>query len=132
MKKHIYFPSFYKTVRSVVQGCDVSQKYKPKTTCISGEMGYVISIKPLEKILVDIYGPFPTGQFRYFYILVVLHNFTRYVKLYPSCKATAQTCVKQIVHKFILSYGCPCAVVSDHERQFISKVWQRNLPRMVL
>lgn len=43
------------------------------------------------------------------------------------CKSTAQYCVQQIVHNFIPSYGSPNTIVSDHGRQFLSKIWQETL-----
>lgn len=125
-----YFPSFRRTVRSIVQACDICQKSKPKTTRIAGPMQHVISKSPLDKLLVDFYGPLPTGVHRYSYVFVVLDNFTRFVKLYPLCKATAKACVNKLIKDYIPEYGTPKVVVSDHGRQFISHVWQTTLTKL--
>lgn len=93
------------------------------------EVVHVLSTKPLEKILVDIYEPLPTGIFRYTYIFVVLDNFTRYVRLYPSCRANSKNCLSKIVNDYISTHGVPSTIVSDHGRQFVSKVWQIGLTK---
>jgi len=129
MKNICYFPSFNKTIRCIVQGCDLCQRCKPKTIRIAGPMQSILSVKPLDKLLVDFYGPLPTGMYQFAYIFVVMYNFSRFVKLYPLRKATAKICVKKLVTDYFSTYGIPQNIVSDHGRQFISKCWQTILKK---
>lgn len=124
-----YFPSFNKTIRCIVKACELCQKCKPKTTCITGPMQSILSLKPLDKLLVDFYGPLPTGIFQFTYIFVVVDNFTRFIKLYPLRRANAKICVKKLITDYFPNYGIPKNIVSDHGRQFISKHWQTSLQK---
>lgn len=129
LKNICYFPSFNKTVRCIVQACELCQKCKPKTTRIPGPLQPILSNKPLDKLLVDFYGPLPTGIFQFSYIFVIIDNFTRFVKLYPLRCANAKICIKKLTTDYFPNYGIPKNIVSDHGRQFISKYWQTSLKK---
>lgn len=130
IKKHIHFPKLFRTVRQIVRTCDICQGSKIINYNPAGAMVSVLSQNPLDKTLVDIYGPLPTGLFRYTYIFVVVDNFSRYVKLYPLCKATAKACLNKIVKEYIPQFGLPKVIVSDHGRQFIAKTWEQSLIKL--
>lgn len=127
IKPICYFPSFRKKVTQIVQACDLCQRCKHRTTRIAGPIQNIISQKPLDKLLVDLFGPLPTGQYRLSYIFVILDNFSRYVKLYPLVKATAKACTGKLIKEYFPTYGTPKEIISDHGRQFISHLWQTNL-----
>lgn len=127
MRTCVSFPKFNQIIRKIVRACDICQRTKPVNFNPKGVMVPVQSTNPLDKIFVDIYGPLPTGKFRYTYLLVVLDNFTRFVKLYPLCKATSKACLKKILEEYIPMYGKPKVIVSDHGRQFVGKLWQQSL-----
>jgi len=76
LKNICCFPSFYKTVRCIVQARELCQKCKTKTTCISGPMQPVLSNKPLDKLLVDFYDPLTVSIFQFSYIFVIVDDFT--------------------------------------------------------
>lgn len=130
LKDICHFPAFTKSVRHVVQARELCQKTKHKTTRIAGPMIPILSSKPLDKLLVDFYGPLPTGMSQLSYIFVIVDNFTRFVKLYPLRTATAKICVKKLLTDYFQKYGYPKNIVSDHGRQFISKHWQTSLQRL--
>jgi len=130
VRQHIYFGRFFRTIREVVRACDICQRSKVINYNPEGDMVSVLVENKLDRVLVDIYGPLPTGQFRYAYILVVLDNFTRFVKLFPLCKATAKACVNKIITNYIPMFGKPKTIISDHGKQFISKIWQQSLRKL--
>lgn len=80
-------------------------------------MQSILSAKPLDKVLVDFYGPLPTKMFQFSYIFVVMDNFTRFVKLYPLRKANAKICIKKFTTDYFPTYGVPKNIVSDDGRQ---------------
>lgn len=127
LKNICFFPSFNKTIRNIVQACQLCQKCKPKTIRIAGPMQPILSNQPLDKLLVDFYGPLPTGIFQFAYIFVVVDNFSRFIKLYPLRRANAKICIKKLTSDYFSKFGIPKNIVSDHGRQFISKQWQTSL-----
>jgi transposase InsO family protein len=92
-------------------------------------MQSILSSQPFDKLLVDFYGPLPTGIFQFSYIFVIVDNFTRFVKLYPLQFANAKICVKKLTTDYFPNYGVTKNIVSDHGRQFVSKYWQTSLKK---
>lgn len=127
IKNISYLPSLNKVVRDVVQQCELCQWCEPKTTRIAGPMQPILSKKPLDKLLVDFYGPLPTGMFQFAYIFVIVDNFTRFVKLYPLRQANSKICIKKLTTDYFPTYGIPQNIVLDHGRQFISKRHSKNI-----
>lgn len=121
------FKCFQKSVRTIIRTCDICQRAKISTQRVKGEMKSVLAEVPLGRILVDLYEPLPLGWNGVRYIFVVLDNFSRFVRLYPIKKATAVSVTNRIVNDYIATYGVPRCIVSDHGRQFSSKVWQSRL-----
>jgi len=122
-----YFKSFQKRIRTTVRTCDLCQRAKPSTTRTEGEMKSILADVPLECVLVDIYGPLPSGWNQTKYIFVVLDNFSRFVRLYPIKKATVVVVTNRMINDYIGMYGVPRCIVSDHGVQFTSRIWQTRL-----
>lgn len=91
---------------------------------------YVMSNNILDRVLVDYYGPLPVGWNGTSYIFVVLENFSRFVRLYPLKKATAAAAANRMVNDYIVKHGRPKQVVSDHRKQFSSRLWQTCLTEL--
>jgi len=117
-----YFKGLQKNIRLVIQQCDLCQRTKVSTTRTEGELKPVLANVPLERLLVEVYGPLPLGWNQVKYIFVVLDNFSRFVRLYPIKKATAVTVTNRMVADNIGAYGVPNSIVSDHGVQFMSKL----------
>ncbi|XP_050544197.1 uncharacterized protein LOC126907144 [Daktulosphaira vitifoliae] len=56
-----------------------------------------------------------------------MDHFSRFVQLYPLKKATGVATINRIINNYIPDWGKPKIIVSDHGKQFISKVWQSKL-----
>lgn len=125
-----FFKSMQTRIRSIVRTCDLCQRTKISNTRIAGEMGCIMADEPLSRILVDLYGPLPSGWNNVRYIFVVLDNFTRFVRLYPIKRATAVIVTNRMVENYILTYGTPKCIVSDHGAQFSSKMWQDRISEL--
>ena len=89
LKEVCYFPNLYRRIHFIVSHCDICQRSKHRTVRSEGLMQNVLSNFLLDRVLVDIYGPLPSGWNGVSYIFVVLDNFSRFVKLYPLKRATA-------------------------------------------
>ena len=60
------------------------------------------------------------------YILVVVDNFNKYVKLYTMKKATTAITVNKL-KLYIQEVGKPKSILTDNGTQFTSKSWVKNL-----
>lgn len=57
------------------------------------------------------------------YILVIIDNLSKYVKLYPTPNTSAQYILKSL-RSFVLAYGLPTRIVSDRGTGFTSKAFE--------
>jgi transposase InsO family protein len=126
-KDFCYITNLDRTIWKILQTCDVCQKAKPRVIRVEGEMQHVSYSALLERVLVDLYEPLPPAWNKVSYILVVLDNFSRFIGLYPLCKATAVAVTNRMINNYIQAYGRLKCIVSDHGVQFKSKIWQSRL-----
>jgi hypothetical protein len=62
---------------------------------------------PLERIAIDIQGPYPKSKRGNKFILVVGDYFTKWVDAIPLKNITAKYVAKKLVNKFIFIFGVP-------------------------
>ena len=78
---------------------------------------------PLEKVALDIMGPFQVSDSGNTHILVVSDYFTRWVEAYPIPDQTAQVVADKFVTEFVLRYGIPAQIHTDQGRDFMSNLF---------
>jgi len=84
---------------------------------------YIVG-SPMQKVSLDIAGPFPISKQGNKYILVVNDCYTRWVECYPLPSQDAQTVAHAFVHNFVSRFGVPVSVHSDQGRQFTSDLFK--------
>ena len=89
----------------------------------------IISNQKLEKVFLDICGPFPRsgGRHRFRFIVIIFDHFTKYTKLYSINRATTKKIIEIIITKFIPELGKPMAIITDHGTQFKGNQWKNKL-----
>jgi hypothetical protein len=91
-------------IERFIKPCDVCQRCKFPNRALVGEMHSIIAENPGDLVTVDYYGPLPASRSRVTYIFVVIDAFSKFVRLYPLCRAQAKISAKKIVgdfHRFI-------------------------------
>jgi len=79
---------------------------------------------PLERVAVDIVGPFPVTTQGNRFICVVMDYFTKWPEAYALPDHEAETVAEALVNNFITRFGVPCELHSDQGREFESVVFQ--------
>jgi hypothetical protein len=64
-------------------------------------------------VAVELLGSLPTSQSGNKWIIIVKETFSRWVELFPLCKATAVQCAKALVEEVFLRYGVLRQMISD-------------------
>lgn len=82
----------------------------------------------LDLISIDYLGPFVTSN-KYKYILVIMDNFTKFVKLYPTLKANLYGACKSLT-SFISDIGTPNRCLSDNATCFTTNRWKCFLDKL--
>jgi len=114
------FPNMERTIKKQVKCCVLCQKAKPMNKTAVGPLQAVLPQRVKELISVDHIGPLPTGRFGVKFMFVLLDVFSKYVKIYPVKRATANTVVNKILNDYIPLVGKIEAVISDNGPAFIS------------
>ena len=80
---------------------------------------------PLDRVQMDILGPFPLTKSGNKYLLVIVDCFTKWVEAFPVKNITAKTVAKVFVNQFISRHGVPQEVHTDQGKNFESKLFSK-------
>ena len=103
--------------------CDTCAKYKTDGKKRRATMKSQITGVPMERVCLDIVGPFPESDQGNKYALVVTDYFTKFVEIYPIPNQEATTVSSVLVREFFSRYGVPHFLHSDQGSQFESKLF---------
>ena len=79
---------------------------------------------PMERIGLDICGPFPVSQKGHRYLMVVSCYFTKWIDAIPLKSQDAKYVASKLVNRFISIFGVPLQLHTDLGSNFESKVFQ--------
>ena len=99
-----------------VESCAIcSLNKKPKTWPKAG-LGKYHAGAPLERVHIDILGPFASSTSGNIYVLMLVDQFTKWLECYPLPNQSADSIVRKVVDEFIARFGCPLEIHSDQGR----------------
>ncbi|KAI7811653.1 hypothetical protein IRJ41_008241 [Triplophysa rosa] len=79
---------------------------------------------PMDRIHIDILGPFPVSSSGNKYVLIIIDQFTRWVEAFPVPDQGAETTAKTLVYEFISRFGAPLELHTDQGRNFESTLFR--------
>jgi transposase InsO family protein len=82
-----------------------------------GEMQTMLVGAPMERLGIDLCGPFPTSE-GHKYILTTICHFTRWAEAIPIPNKEAHTVATALVNNVISRFGTPIQILSDQGRTF--------------
>ena len=122
-QKFVWF-GMRKDVEDFIRKCDKCGAYKSVNRKRKGpQRPYPVGY-PMERVCLDIAGPYPVTQNGNKYILVVTDCFTKFVEAYPMPNIEARTVATIVVEQFISRYGTPMHIHSDQGTQFEAEMFQ--------
>ena len=129
LTEHVYIKGINKKVRQTVRNCKICQMVKVNNERKEGAMITITSNRNLQKLFIDICGPFPRsgGRSRFKYIVIMFDHFSKFAKLYPINKGTTSKILAIITNNYIPEVGKPETIVTDHGTQFKGKKWRTEL-----
>ena len=110
-------------VETFVKSCAVCNQNKRAQTKPKAALGKYHAGSPLERIHVDILGPFTPSRNGNQYILMIVDQFTKWLECFPLPQHSAELTAKQVVDGFISRFGCPLEIHTDQGRNFDGKVF---------
>lgn len=130
IRRHFYWPGMVTDVREFVRDCEVCKTTKHPNYVLRPEMGKPIqTIRPFQRLYVDILGPYPRSKNGYIGIFIVLDHLTKYHWLCPLKKFTSAHIQKFLLREIFHAFGVPEQIVSDNGTQFKSNEFNSFLTK---
>ena len=107
-----------------VETCDICLRNKKRTRIPRSELGDYQAGYRLERVHLDILGPFVTSERGYKYILMITDQFTKFVLPLPLADQTAESIAKIFFDQFITLFGCPTQIHTDQGKNFDSNYFK--------
>lgn len=119
IRRNFYWPGLVRDVRKYIQKCDVCKSSKAPNFIMKPPMGnQYVSIRPFQRLYIDLLGPYPRSKNGHTGLLIVLDHLTKFHWVCPLRKFTAISIQKFLESQIFHVFGVPEVVVSDNGSQF--------------
>ncbi|XP_061191756.1 uncharacterized protein LOC133199998 [Saccostrea echinata] len=126
VKRSFYWYGLTADVLHYVSSCAICGTEKRASRKSKAAIQSYIYGAPLDRLHIDVLGPFPASSSGNKYILVITDQFTKWVEAYAVPDQCSETTAKKLVEEFIARFGAPPEIHTDQGRNF-----QRDLFRTV-
>ncbi|VDH95532.1 Hypothetical predicted protein, partial [Mytilus galloprovincialis] len=79
---------------------------------------------PMERVHLDILGPFNTSNSGNNYVLMMVDQFTKWVEMAALPEQTAKLIAEKFIVHFVVTFGCPLEIHTDQGRNFDSDLFK--------
>ena len=121
---HFFWPGITSDVRQFVESCKTCNTQKKGNRTRRAQMKLHHAGSPMERVHVDILGPFVESCQGNRYVLVMVDQFTKWIELAPLADQTAQIVAETLVHQFVCRLGCAQEIFTDQGRNFESALFK--------
>lgn len=119
LRRNCYWPGMIKDVRNYIRNCDICKSTKSPNFIMKPPMGnQVVSVRPFQRLYIDLLGPYPRSKAGYIGLLIVLDHLTKFHWLCPLRKFTSVNIQNYLEQNIFHTYGVPEVIVSDNGSQF--------------
>ena len=123
LKRQCYWYGMWEDVKLYIKTCAECQiNNPPNFKNRAAYRGYHTG-NPMDRVHLDIAGPFPKSKDGHKYILVIMDQFTKWVEAFPIPNQTAGVVVEKLL-EFILRLGFPVEIHTDQGRNFESELFK--------
>ena len=123
-KQSFYWPGMGKDIRLYVQSCNLCNRYKKFTTSPKAKQRLYHAGAPMERVHLDILGPFQRTERDNLYVLVIIDQFSKW----PECVALSDSTAEEVALAFLVNvvayFGCPLKVHTDQGSNFDGNVFR--------
>ncbi|KAK3882385.1 hypothetical protein Pcinc_013251 [Petrolisthes cinctipes] len=122
LRRCFYWIGMRKDVEEWCRACDVCSAKKGPAKRMRAPLQLYQVGAPMERVAVDIAGPFPLTSRGNRFICVVMDYFTKWPEAYALPNHEAGTVAEVLVDQFFARFGVPRELHSDQGREFESRV----------
>ena len=124
VRARFFWPHQRKAVEKWCAECTVCASRKHPTRKRRGPLQKYRMGLPMERVALDITGPWPVSHNGNRYVLVASDYFTKWSEAYPLPDQEAKTVAEAFVQQFIARFGAPLLVHTDQGRNFESRLFR--------
>jgi hypothetical protein len=124
IKQSYYWPGMDDDVKNYCVQCDVCTKRKTSPKTNKAPLGQSGVGSKLERVSMDICGPFPQTERGNKYILVITDQFTKWTEAIPIPNLEAKTVADAFISNFSSKFGNPLSIHTDQGSNFESKLFK--------
>lgn len=128
VRDRFYWKGLTRQIKRVIRVCHDCQITKHGTLNFVGPCRSIITKDIGDLVMIDLYGPLPTGKFGMNYILVLQDSFSKFVKFFELRQATTKSVLGKVKKFFEIIK--PKAIMSDNGSQFSSKHWRETMEQL--
>jgi transposase InsO family protein len=121
--RRFLWPGMRREVNLYIKSCDTCSRYKAHGKKARASLKDHRVGMPMERVCIDIAGPFPESNGKNKYALIVTDWFTKYVEIYAMPNQEASTVAQTLTREFFSRYGVPHYLHSDQGTNFESKLF---------
>ncbi|KAK3083233.1 hypothetical protein FSP39_017411 [Pinctada imbricata] len=118
VKERFIWYGMSKDVKRWCETCEICGSKRGKNRKAKAPLQKYIVGAPLERVAVDILGPFPRSEKGNRYVMVVGDYFTKWLEAYPIPDQEAATVAQILFEKFISVFGVPLQLHTDQGKNF--------------
>ncbi|KAK2887926.1 hypothetical protein Q8A73_019374 [Channa argus] len=130
LRQRFHWPGCRQDAELHVHCCDDCTAQKGPTQRSRGPLQQYQVGAPMERVGVDILGPFPTTEAGNRYILVAMDYFTKWPEAYAVPDQTATTAAQRLMEDMFSRFGVPEELHSDQGRNFESRLFAEVCQRL--
>ena len=119
-----YWQGMRRDVERWVETCDVCGSKRNPQRKTRAPMKMYLTGAPMERVAVDILGPFPVSKNGNRYILVICDYFTKWLDAIAVPNQEAATIADKFVKEFVCKFGVPLQLHSDQGANFESLLFK--------
>ena len=126
LRKRFYWVNMRHDVTEWCRACSVCRSRLGPQRQGRAPLQLYLAGSPMERVGVDITGPFPVTASGNRFVLVAMDYFTKWPEAYAIPNHEATTVARALVDGFFTRFGMPKELHSDQGREFESKVFQET------
>lgn len=110
--------------KAYVQSCRQCNLNKKASRTARAALGTFHAGYPMERVHLDILGPFRPSEHGNVYILMMIDQFTKWVEMSAIPTQSAEVVAEKFIAHFVSTFGCPLEVHTDQGRNFESNLFK--------
>ena len=118
VKQSFMWYNLRKDVELFVKSCSECNKNKKANVKAKAALGQFHAGSPLERVHIDILGPFTPSSKGNQYVVMIVDQFTKWLECFPLPHQSAEEVARCVVDGFISRFGCPLEIHTDQGKNF--------------